>query len=358
MKKLDLYIIRKFLGTFFFAILIIISISIVFDIAEHLDEFLDKEAPVKEIILDHYLNFIPYFVNLFSALFIFIAVIFFTSKLASNTEIIAILSSGISFRRMLLPYFISALFLGIFSFVLSSYIIPPANAKRLAFENKYLRNAYRNFDKNIHKQILPGVYMYMESYNNNSETGYKFALEKFEDDKLVSKMRGDYVRWDTIKNKWDVNNYYIRNIEGEIETIERGARIDTTLNILPKDFASRTNIVETMNYNELNAFIDKKKLQGDERISFYLIEKYRRIANPFSTFILTLIGVSLATRKTRGGIGLHLGIGILLSFLYILFMQMSINFATGGTMNPILAVWLPNIIFGVIAIFLYRLAPK
>ncbi|WP_421920576.1 LptF/LptG family permease [Marinifilum sp.] len=358
MKKLDLYIIRKFLGTFFFAIVLIISISVIFDFSEHIDEFIDKEAPLKAILFDYYLNFIPYFANLFSALFTFIAVIFFTSKMAYNTEIIAILSSGISFRRMMFPYFISALIIGVFSFVLSNYIIPPANAKRLDFTATYIKKRFVNKDRNIHRQIEPGVFIYMYNWDTGSKTGYQFSLEKFEGRELKSKLTARNIKWNKKENKWTINGYFIRNIDGDKESFEHGKKIDTTLNFKPKEFGRKKNIVEAMNYHELNDYIDQQTMRGDSNINTYKIEKYKRMANPFSTFILTLIGASLASRKIRGGMGLHLGIGLLLSFSFILFLQISVVFATNGSMNPMLAVWLPNIVFTCVALYLYRIAPK
>ncbi len=358
LRKLDIYIIKKFLGTFFYSILLIISIVIVFDISENIDDFLERNVPLKAIIFDYYIPFIPYFVNLFSYLFIFIAVIFFTSKMAYNTEIIAILSNGVSFRRLLYPYFLSALFLAIFSFMLSSYIIPPANKVRLDFKEKYIRNKFRNYDKNIHKQIEPGIFVYMDNYNVDSKMCYKFAMEKFENGKLVSKLISDYARWDSTSRKWQIYNYRIRHIEGIEETLERGIQTDTAINMYPEEFSRRESAIETLNFNELNAFIEQQIMQGSENIRSLLIYKYRRIAEPFSSFILTLIGVALASRKVKGGIGLHIGAGIALSFTYILFMQFSTNFAIGGSMSPLLAVWIPNILFAIIGFILYRSAPK
>ncbi len=358
LKKLDIYIIKKFLGTFFFAIILIISIAVIFDITERIDDFIEKEAPLSEIIFDYYMNFIPYFANLFSALFVFIAVIFFTSKMASGTEIIAILSSGISFKRFMRPYFISAVIIAVFSFVLNSYIIPPANKVRLAFTEKYIKNPYRNYDHNIHQQIDKDIYIYMESYNVANMVGYKFSIEKFKDGEIVSKLNSDYIKWNKEKGKWVIHNYTIRNVDGLNEEFVKGSRIDTVLNIKPEDFSTRNNIVETMNRSELQDFIDKQEMRGVQNINAFLIEKYKRLAFPFSTFILTLIGVSLSSRKTKAGIGLHIGLGLLISFSYILFMQISSQFAINGNFNPLLAVWIPNIIFSVIAIFLYKLAPK
>ncbi|MDK2978517.1 MAG: lipopolysaccharide export system permease protein [Bacteroidales bacterium] len=358
LKKIDIYIIKKFLGTYFFAILLIISIAVVFDISEKIEDFIEKEAPLKAIVFDYYLNFIPYFANLFSSLFTFIAVIFFTSKMAYNTEIIAILSSGVSFRRMLYPYFISALIIALFSFALMAYVIPPANAVRLDFTYKYIKNPIRNTDKNIHRQIEPGVFIYMKSYNTTNDIGYKFSMEHFDErENLQSKLMSDYIKWDSTNNKWAIRNYYIREINGLEEEIITGTSIDTALNMKPEEFKRIENFTETMNIHELNDYINKQRMQGADVISL-LIDKYSRVAYPFSTFILTLIGVSLSSRKIRGGIGMHIGFGLLLSFSYILFMRFSTMFAVNGTMNPLFAVWLPNLIYAIISLFLYRLAPK
>ncbi len=358
LKKIDLYIIRKFLGTFFFAIVLIISISVIFDFSEHVDEFIDKEAPLNAILFDYYLNFVPYFANLFSALFTFIAVVFFTSKMAYNTEIIAILSSGISFRRMMFPYFLSALLIGIFSFMLSNYIIPPANAKRIDFTETYIKRQFVNKDRNIHRQIEPGIFIYINRWDTRTNTGYKFTLEQFKGKELVSKLTANNIKWNKSNNKWTVNNYFIRKIAGDAESFEQGQKIDTTLQFGPEEFGRKKYIVEAMNLHELNAYIEQQTMRGDSNINAYKIEKYKRMANPFSTFILTLIGVSLASRKIRGGIGLHLGLGLLLSFSFLLFLQISVVFATNGNMNPLLAVWLPNILYSLIALYLYRMAPK
>jgi lipopolysaccharide export system permease protein len=358
LKKLDLYIIGKFLGTFFFAIILIISISVIFDFSEHIDEFIEKEAPLKAILFDYYLNFIPYFANLFSALFTFIAVIFFTSKMAYQTEIIAILSSGISFRRFMFPYFISALIIGGVSFILSNYIIPPANQKRITFTETYIKKKFRNKEKNIHRQIEPGLFIYMEHWSTHNNTGTKFTLEKFEGKDLKSKLTSSRIKWNDEKKNWTIKDYFIRHIDGEKETFEAGEKIDTTLSFGPREFGRKKYLSETMNLHELNDYIEQQTMRGDSNINAYKIEKYKRMANPFSTFILTLIGASLASRKIRGGMGLHLGLGLLLSFSFILFMQISVVFATNGNMNPLLAVWLPNIVFSGIALYLYRVAPK
>ena len=357
-KTLDLYIIKKFLGTFFFSIAIIISIAIIFDFAEKLDDFVEKEAPISGIVFDYYLNFAPYFANLFSFLFTFIAVIFFTSKMAARTEIIAILSSGISFRRFLYPYFISATIIATLSFLLSSYIIPPANKERLEFAKKYIKNPYRNREKNIHKQISPGVYIYLQSFNNQTNTGYKFSVEEFENGHLKGKLFSDYVKWDSTEQKWTIYNYYIRHIDGMSEEIEQGKKKDTIINLHPEEFSSKWYLFETMTNPELDEYIRSEQMRGGQNLEPFILEKYKRYAFPFSSFILTLIGVSLASRKTRGGTGAHIGLGILISFSYILFMQVTSQFAISGSTSPIIAVWIPNVIFSIIALYLYSKAHK
>ena len=264
-----------------------------------------------------------------------------------------------SFHRLLIPYFLSALVIAIFAFVLSDYVLPRANTVRLEFEEMYVHTRpYRFKEKNIHRQIEPGVFIYMESYSTMSDIGHKFSMEKYVDGEMVSKLMSDYIKWDSTKNKWIIRNYYIRSIDGLIETIEKGRTIDTTLNIMPKDFKRRLNIVETMNIRELNEFIDNQIAQGESNIDAYEIEKHKRYSYPFSTFILTLIGVSVSSRKVKGGIGVQIGIGLAVAFSYILFMQFSSQFAISGKLDPAMAVWLPNLMFVVISFFLYRLAPK
>ena len=356
---LDRYIISKFPSTFFFAMLMIIVIVIVFDISEKIDDFIEKKAPFRAIVFDYFLNFIPYFVSLFSSLFIFLSVIFFTSKMASQSEIIAILSSGVSFRRFLYPYFLGACILALFSFVINDTIMPSANKRRLEFEDKYIRSPVNYHERNVHKQVEPGLFVYLESFSNNSETAFRFSMERYENDRMVSKLISDNAIWDREKEKWTIRHYYIRDIDSlGRETLRSGASIDTTINLHPGEFKRRANFMETMNIAELSEFIETLKMQGADNIKTFLIELNKRIAFPFSTFILTLIGVALSTRKVRGGIGIHVAIGIIICFLYILFMQFSAEFATKGNLHPVVAAWIPNIIFGVIVIILYRLAPK
>lgn len=359
LQILDWYIIRKFLGTFFFTIALIVSIAVIFDLSEKLDNFLENKAPFNKVIFDYYLNFIPYFAVLFSPLFTFVTVIYFTSRLAYNTEIIAILSSGVSFKRLLYPYFLSSFVLMVFAFTFNNFVIPHANARKLMFEDIYYHSTPKVVrEKNIHKQIQSGVFVYLESFDTYTNIGRKFTLEHFQDGKLTSKLLADEIRWDSLAGKWNVINYYIRDYIGESQKIKQGRLIDTTLNMHPDEFRRRDNSYEAMNLGELNRFIKEMKMQGAEGIDIYLIEKHRRFSFPFSTFILTLIGVSVSSKKAKGGIGMQLGIGLLISFSYIVFMQFSSQFSIKGSLSPFVAVWIPNVIFAVIAVFLYRMAPK
>ncbi|GAB4322583.1 MAG: LptF/LptG family permease [Bacteroidales bacterium] len=359
MKKLDIYIIRKFLGTFFFAISLLILIVIVFDISEKIDDFIEKDAPLRAILFEYYLNFIPYFVNLFSYLFTFISVVYFTAKMAGQSEVVAILSSGISFRRFLFPYVLSAVILGAMSFYLANFLIPRTNTRMMAFEKTYLKNPYRNRDVNIHIQVEPGTFVYMETFNTLTNTGYKFSMEKYNPDhQLIYKMDAQKILWDSAAGKWEIRDWVLRELTNDREQLTRGAELDTILNMHPSEFTFILEDMKTMNYTELRQFINKEKLKGSKRIREYEVEKHRRIADPFATIILTLIGVSLSSRKVRGGIGMHLGLGLTITFSYILFQQISTVFATRGGLEPWMAVWIPNALFSVIAVFLIRLAPK
>lgn len=358
LKKLDLYIIRKFLGTFVYAISLIILIVVVFDLSEKIDKLIENNAPIRDVILVYYLNFIPYFINLFSPLFTFIAVVFFTSRMAFNTEIIAILSSGISFKRLLLPYVLSAILLSLVSVYLSNVLIPSANEKRLEFEFTYVRKPDTFAGRNIHMQVRPGIFVFFESFNERTLTGYRFTLEEIEDGQLQYKMLADLARYNSEEGHWTIENYNERIIDGLQEELTFGRRLDTILPVTPNDFIQNLKDMETMNFRELNTFIANERLKGSEAVSFYEVEKHRRLAFPFATLVLTFIGMALSSKKVRGGIGLHLGAGIALSFAFILFMQVTTTFATKGNLHPMLAIWIPNIVFGILGAYLLKIAPK
>jgi lipopolysaccharide export system permease protein len=358
LKIIDIYIIKKFLGTFFYAISLLILIVIIFDVSENIDSFIQKEAPLHAIIFDYYLNFIPYFINLFIYLFTFISVIFFTSKLAGNTEIIAILSSGVSFRRFLYPYMISAVLLAIMSFYLGNFLIPKTNQERRVFKNSYMENLTRDKTKNLHLQIAPNTYAFVETYNSKLQTGYKFSLEKFDEQKLTYKLMADRILLDTTNGKWKLKNYFIRTLDSNGQKLIKGAEMDTSFSLKPEDLYKIKEKFEEMDYFELNEFIVSEKQKGSKAYKKFEVEKYKRTSGPAAIIILTIIGVALSSRKVRGGIGMHLGVGIGLTFSYILLMQVSTVFSTFGNLSPLLASWIPNIIFLLIAIYLLIKAPK
>lgn len=361
MKKLDLYIIKKYLSTYFFIMGMLIIIIIIFDLSEKIESFIreDSEVTLQEIIVDHYLNFIPYFLSFFSPLFIFIAVITFTSKMASNSEIISILSSGISFNRMLFPYAITAIFLCVLNIFLNNFVIPRANETRLNFENKYINGTYINSRQNLHRQIKPNTFIYFRSYNCENNYGSKFSLEKIKDNKLSYKLISDDIIWNEEKNKWTINNYTIREIDiNGNETLTKGIKMDTLLNFFPTDFSQRLTLTETLNYFELNDYIEKQKMRGIDLIAFYEVDKHKRFALPFSTIILTLLGVAISSRKVRGGIGMHILFGLILVFAYIILMQISSTLSTKSNWHPFIGVWLPNFVYIFITYFLLKRAPK
>ena len=357
-RKVDWYIIKKFLGTYFFAIALII-IAVVFDVNEWIDKFINNKAPVKAIIFDYYANFIPYFSNLFSPLFVFISVIFFTSKLAENSEIIAMMSTGMSFRRLLRPYMISAAIISIMTYSMGAYVIPKGNVTRLNFEDKYKKKKKQEYVRNVQIEVDSGVIAYMERYENYNKTAYRFSLDKFVDKKLVSHLTARSATYDTMNvHKWTLKNYMIREMDGMKETITKGERLDSIIKMEPQDFLIMRNQQETMTSSELSAYIERQRRRGFANIKEFEIEYHKRIAMSFASFILTIIGVSLSSRKVKGGMGLYLGVGLALSFSYILFQTVSSTFAVNGNASPLLAVWIPNIVYSFIAIYLYRKAPR
>jgi lipopolysaccharide export system permease protein len=359
LKRIDWYIIKKFLGTYIFSIALILSIAVIFDINSKIDKFMDHGAPLKAIIFDYYENFIPYYANLFSPLFVFIAVIFFTSKLADNSEITAMLASGINFRRLMRPYLISAALISAVTFELGGYIIPKGQIKQINFEDKYWKKRKQDVISNIQLQISPGVVAYIERYEDNTKTGFHFSLDKFEKKKLVWHLTAQSVNYDSTRvGHWTIHDYMIRQMRGLKEKVKNGATKDTVLDMEPSDFSMMDNQQNTMTNPELKQYIVKQQKRGAANLKAFEVEYYRRIAQSFAAFILTLIGVSLSSRRTKGGMGLSLGVGLALSFTYILFQAISSTFSINGNMPPMIAVWLPNILYAIIGIGLYLRAPK
>ena len=360
-KILDRYIIRKFIGTYFFAIALIISISIVFDINENLAKFTQYHAPLRAIVFDYYANFVPYFANLFSPLFVFIAVIFFTSKLAGNSEIISMLAAGVSFKRLMRPYMISAALISIMTFYLGSYVIPKGTVVRQNFETLYKNKKKNTSAENVQLQVGKGIIAYIQHYDNTVKRGYGFCLDKFENKKLVSHMTAQEIQYDTIsdsKYHWKASTWRIRELRGLKEKITSGARIDTLIMMEPTDLVFSKGQQETFTSPQLKEYINKQIDRGSSNVVQYEVEYHKRIASSFASFILTTIGVSLSSRKRKGGMGLYLGIGLALSFGYIMLQTVSATFAINANTPPMLAAWIPNIIFAFIAYFCYRKAPN
>lgn len=351
-KILDRYIIRKFLGTYIFAILLLLAIVVMFDVNEKFDSFI--KAPLKATLFDYFLNFLPYFANQFSPLFTFIAVIFFTSKLAGNSEIIAMLSAGVSFKRLLRPYLFSALVIAIATFVLDAYIIPPANVKRINYTNTYVKNKAVDYGTNIMLMVAPGQIAYMSRYDNLSKTGYRFSLESFDQDKrLTSRLTANSIKWDTLY-QWRVYDYVVRDFRDDREYIDRGRQRDTSIAFEPRDFLISSQDHEKMTSPELAEYIRRQKLRGVGNIKTFEVEQQRRYAMTAAAFILTVIGMTLSVKKQKGGMGLNIGIGLVLSFSYILFMTITQTFAISGLTTPFIAMWIPNFIYSIIAVVLYR----
>lgn len=362
LKRIDRYIIGKFLGTYFFSIMLIISIGVVFDFNENIDRFTETHAPWKAIVFQYYLNFIPYYANLFSALFVFLSVIFFTTKLADGSEIIAMLSTGMSLRRLLRPYMISSAIIASLTFYLGTDLIPRSSVKRLAFENSYKkRKKNPTYAEKVQLQVDTGVVAFMEHFDGISKTGIHFSLDKFEKKKLVTHLTASTAVYDTLSNvryQWHLHDVTIREMRGLREVITHYNQLDSVITMEPQDFLFIRNQQETMTNAELRDYINKQRGRGAGNLNIFEVEYYKRYASPFAAFILSTIGLSLSSRKRKGGMGFSLATGIALSAIYILLQGISASFSTVGGLYPAIAAWIPNIIFMFVAIHLYRKAPR
>lgn len=354
---LDRYILGKFLGTYFLATALLLLVIAMFDTTEKLDAFLT--APLKETIFDYFASFLPYFANMLSPLFVFISVIFFTTKMADNSEIIAMLSSGITFHRLLRPYMIGAAIIAAITFTLSNYIIPPTNVDRIAYTNKYVKNKAVTYANNIQLMVRPGEVAYFGRFDDTQKKGYRFSLEKFEGKTLVSRLTASSVEYDSTKMyHWKLRDFMIRDFDGMNESIRKGTSIDSIIPIEPKDFLISSNDQEMLTTPQLSEYIRKQKMRGVANIKKFEIEKEKRLAETAAAFILTLIGMSLSSKKVKGGMGINIGIGLGLSFSYILFSTITSSFAINGYTSPAVAMQIPNIVYLIIGIILYRRASK
>ncbi len=359
LRILDRYIIGKYLSTYFFAIAMIIVVMVVFDYAEKLDDFTQFKAPFRAIVMDYYINFIPFFINQFSGLFAFIAVIFFTSKMAYKTEIVAMLSSGMSFRRLMWPYFVGSLIIASLSLSLNLWVIPSAQKTRIEFESQYLaRKRNKTFDKHIYRQVEPGVFLYLRNYNATGKASF-LALENYVDGVIVASLEASAVQLDEETSRWVATRYTTRSFDSlGMESFTQHRSLDTLINIDRNELGKVNELIKTMPIDELKLFLEQQKAKGADSIKIIEVEQQARFAYPLATFILALIGVSVSSRKVRGGTGFHIGLGIGLCFSYILFSRFFEEFAKSGSMSPALAVWLPNIIYLFIAVYFYNKAPK
>lgn len=357
LKIIDRYILKKFLGTYFLATALLLLVIAMFDVTEKLDAFLT--APLKETLFDYFASFLPYFANMLSPLFVFISVIFFTTKIADNSEIIAMLSSGITFRRLLRPYMIGAAIIAAMTFVLSNYIIPPSNIDRIAYTNKYVKNKAVSYGTDIQLMVRPGEVAYFSRFDNTIKQGFRFSLDKFNGKVLVSRLTANTVEYDTTRMyHWKLRDYMIRDFDGMNERIRKGSSLDSIIPIEPKDFLISSNDQETLTTPQLTEYIEKQKMRGVANIKNFEIEKEKRIAQTAAAFILTLIGMSLSAKKVKGGMGINIGIGLALSFSYILFSTITSSFAINGYTSPAVAMEIPNIVYLIIGIILYRRASK
>lgn len=377
MKLLDKYILKRFLSTFFFVVLILLAVITVIDLTEKMDKFAKAGLEASQI-LAYYLDFIPWIGSLLTPITIFIATVYVSSRMAGHTEIIAMLSSGMSFRRILVPYFIGAFFIGVINFVLNGWVIPNSNKSRLAFELQNLKTKYYFDQRNVHIQVAPDTYLYMQSYNNSNQTGYHFTLERFENNRLIEKLSANRIEWDSTKLKWTLRDWSVKKIDavftipGELDTsvnfqqagslerdsLLRGGSLDTALVIRPKEFESDYRKYDGMTLNELDDYIDVLRARGSTGIEVYEVEKYTRYTSPFTILILVFMGAIVSSRKSRGGTGPQIVIGFLLSFVFILFFTLFRTFAENGAMPPAISVWIPNIIFGTISVFMYKYVPR
>ena len=447
MKILDRYIIKQVLSTFFFVMMGLVAIIVVIDITEKIDKFNEKHIPMNEI-LKYYMDFVPWISGLLTPIICFIAIVYVTSRLAAHTEIIAMLSSGISFRRMLLPYFIAAGVIAALSFVFNGWVIPHSNADRLVFEMTYFQNKYYFESRNVHMQTSPNVYLYIQTFNNQSNTGYQFSLEKFDDNNmLVEKLTADNIQWDSVQHKWKLRYWKRRMIDeifqvksnadslnaantvaqvdnqelkpvkennkpvltsGRARRMEIAARnnhstvkgikkesqlepnkledkpkllgsaaahvattitsqigvplkgdaLDTTLIITPEDFENNKNKSDGLTIPELTKEIQKLRFRGTTGVEAYEVERHIRYAAPFTTFVLVFMGVIVSARKSRGGTGFQIALGFMLAFIFILFFTMTRTFAQTGSLTPLVAAWLPNTIFGIISLIMYKYVPR
>jgi len=362
-KLLDRYIIKQVLATFFFVMMILVAVIVVIDITEKVDKFNDHHLKLQQVV-GYYLNFVPWISGLLTPIICFIAIVYVTSRMASHTEIVAMLSSGMSFLRLLLPYFIASSIIASLSFFFNGWIIPHSNRHRLEFEMQNFKSTYYFERRNVHIQAAPDVLLYMASFNNQTNMGYEFSLEKFQDNKLMEKLTAAYIQWDSVKMKWSLHSYNIKmvdkifDINSKPPPVQQGNVLDTTLIISPKDFENEEQKYDGMTIPELGKHIEQLRFRGSTGVETYEVERHIRFAAPCTTFVLVFMGVIVSSKKSRGGTGFQIALGFFLAFIFILFFTMTRTFAQTGSLSPIVAAWLPNSIFGLLSLIMYKYVPR
>ncbi|WP_338791481.1 LptF/LptG family permease [Bernardetia sp. MNP-M8] len=358
-KILDKYILKKFLTTYVFVVLVILAVICAIDYSEKSDDFIKHSLTFKQIVVEYYSNFIMHIIGLITPLMVFITTVFVTSRMAGRTEIIAMLSGGMSYLRLFVPYMIGASIIAIFSFYLNGWVIPRANKIKIAFETAYVKKPFSFDERNVHSKIDSNTYVYLQSYNNNTFNGRKFTIERIENRKLVEKLSAENITWDTLKQTWHIDDYKIHTFFAERELILRGKDMDTLMGLLPKDFESKYRYNETLTLPEIDEYIAEQKARGTAlELGIYYVEKYQRYASPFAIIILTLMGVVVSSKKTRQGTSFNIALGFVLAFVFILFVVVARSLGQSGALDPRVGAWIPNIIFGIVAIYLYWRAPK
>jgi lipopolysaccharide export system permease protein len=358
MKKLDWYILRKFISTFIFTVLILVTVLIVIDLTEKIENFRNPALTARRIIVEYYLNFIPSLVIMLSPLMIFITAVFVTSRLATHTEIVAMLSSGMSLGRIMRPYMIGATLIGLFVFGFKGWVIPPADKIRHNFEDNFVRGKFYFKQLNFHTKLSPTLYAYMERYDNTIHTGYKFTLERVEGLELKEKLETPRIFWDSTKRKWGLDQFKVRVLVAGKEKVSYYPARDTLLAMIPKDFESKHEYHQRLSNPELDAYIKEQQMRGGDNVERFIVEKYERVAYPFCIVILTAIGVIVSARKSRGGTGFQIAFGFVLAFVYIFLVIISRGFAEKGGLPPYVAVWFPNTLFTLLGILMYYRVPK
>lgn len=358
MKILDVYILKKYLSTFVFVVVIVIAVVMVIDYTEKNEDFISKHVPLRSIAVDYYLNFIPYVANLLSPLLIFISTVFVTARLASRTEIIAILASGVNLFRILVPYLLGSGILAVMVFYMNGWVIPKANHQRHQFENQYVRGKFFFDKRNVHFKVSPQSYVYLESYNNSINCGYTVSIETIVDGKVLDKISAARMLWLNDKGKWRLEYWRKHSFDGMNETMQKGDFLDTSIHLKPADFETQHMLYEQLTLDQLNAHIQLLSERGAENIEPYLVEKYERFAYPFAIIILTIIGVIVSARKSRQGVGAQIALGFVLAFVYILFLLVGRSLANVGGLSPAMTAWIPNGVFALIGAVMYFRLPK